>query len=76
MDPVNPVTKDFFASKTTWGMLLISLQPVLAHFGLTLPLTDDVVTNFIQGAGSAMFIWGQLSRNATINTVAGVKVPS
>lgn len=71
---INPQTKDFFQSKTTWGMLLIGLNPVLAHFGLQLPLTDDVISNFIQGAGTAMFIWGQLTRTQPITTVAGVAV--
>ena len=71
---VNPQTKDFFQSKTSWGMILIALQPVLAHYGLTLPITDDVVNSFIQGAGTLLFVWGQLSRSTAINTVAGVAV--
>ncbi len=70
----NPQTKDFLQSKTTWGMLLVALNPILAHYGLQLPLTDEVITNFMNGAGTALFIWGQLTRNTTISTVAGVAV--
>ena len=72
MDPV--ATKDFFQSKTTWGFMLPMLNSVLLHFGYQLPTDDGTLTAFVNGAGAAMFLWGQTTRTATIGTVAGISI--
>lgn len=73
---MNPQTKDFFASKTTWGMLLVVINQILSHYGLQLPATDETIQSFMSGAGAALFIWGQLTRAQPIGSVGGVALPS
>ena len=73
---MDPATKDFFQSKTTWGVMLPAINMILQHFGIHINATDATLDAFVNGVGSALFVWGQLSRTATISSVAGIKVTS
>jgi hypothetical protein len=67
--------KDFFASKTTWGMVIALVGPLLSRYFDIAPegyaaLTDSITTV----VGGVMFLWGQFARKGEIVSIAGVKV--
>jgi len=65
--------KDFFASKTTWGALIMLLAPALKTVGIEIDEQGvvDAITTLV---GLGVFLWGQFTRKSEINTVAGIKV--
>lgn len=65
--------KDFFASKTTWGAIMLLIGPALRYFGIQLDeqaLIDALSTI----TGLVVFTWGQLTRKDPIVSVGGVEV--
>lgn len=67
--------KDFFASKATWGAIVMLVAPALRAFGVEFDqqAVADAITTV---AGLVLFLIGQFSRKAEITSVAGVKVKS
>lgn len=67
--------KDFFASKTTWGMIVALFGPVLnQYFGIAPDGQEMLVNAIVEVIGGVLFLWGQFTRKAEITTVAGVKI--
>lgn len=64
--------KDLFASKTTWGVLLAIVGPLLVkYFGID-PDLDALAASLAEATGLALALWGQLTRKKAIATVAGL----
>ncbi len=66
--------KDFFASKATWGAIILLIAPALAM--LDIEITDqqglvDALTTII---GLAVFVVGQFKRKTKIGSIAGLPV--
>jgi hypothetical protein len=65
--------KDFFASKTTWGALMLIAGPALHAAGIQ--FEDQAVVDAISLlAGAAVTLWGQFTRTKEITSVAGIEV--
>lgn len=65
--------KDFFASKATWGAILLLLNPVFKYFEIEIE-EGALVEALTTVAGFVMFTWGQLTRKEPIVSVGGVEV--
>jgi len=67
--------KDFFASKTTWGMIVALFGPILnQYFGISPEGHGALVDAIVSAIGGVVFVWGQFTRKTEITTVASVKV--
>jgi hypothetical protein len=65
--------KDLLASKTTWGVLIALLAPLLSkYFNFTPELQAMLSSDLAQIVGLVLAGWGQLSRKASITSVAGI----
>lgn len=65
--------KDFFASKTTWGAIVLLVTPALRMMGLEFD-SQVLVDSLTAVAGFAMILVGQFTRKKEITSVAGVQV--
>ena len=67
--------KDFFMSKTTWGMVVTLLGPMLTrYFGIAPEGQEALVDAVTTLVGVAVFLWGQFARKGEIVSVVGIKV--
>lgn len=67
--------KDFFASKTTWGSIMLLVGPALKAAGFEFD-EKEIVEQAALLVGTVLFLVGQFTRKAEITSVAGVKVKS
>lgn len=74
--------KDFFASKTTWGVLIFTLCGLLNRY-MGLNIEFEQMLKMIQPAtefgqivvGPILTAWGTRSAKKPITSVAGIKIP-
>lgn len=65
--------KDFFASKATWGAIVLLVAPALRAYGIDVDI--QIVADAASAiAGFVLFAWGQMTRKTEITSVAGVPV--
>lgn len=65
--------KDFFASKQSWGAIVLLIMPVLHKLGINVD-SSALVDTLVQISGGVLFLWGAFSKSrAPVTSVAGIK---
>lgn len=66
------MNKDLLQSKTTYGILIMLLTPVLAKYGLDAGMVSDLVGILGGGIGALMGLYGRYKAQDAISTIAGI----
>jgi hypothetical protein len=67
-------SKDLLVSKTTIGVLIAVLGPILVHYGLPPEMAGEIVNLGISVVGGLIALYGNLTRSTKIGSVAGIKI--
>lgn len=68
-------SKDFFASKATWGAIVMMFGPILSQqFGVGPAGQEAIVDTIVQIIGGVLFIIGQFTRKSEIKSIGTIKV--
>lgn len=75
--PVMTGKKPWYESKTVWGLLMVILPLLLGKFGLSVdtdglePALRALLTDVRELVGSALVVWGTVSRKRAPLTLTG-----